>query len=61
MNKIFIYVCPCVNKAKILFMMRCSAVIFASFPENPKIDSNDEKISGLFLGLSFALVTQTNS
>ena len=42
-------------------MMTCSAVFFVSFPKNTKLDSNDEKLSTLFLEFSFVLATQTNS
>ena len=42
-------------------MMTCSAVFFVSFPKYPKLDSNDEKLSTLFLEFSFVLATQTNS
>ena len=41
--------------------MTCSAVFFVSFPKYPKLDSNDEKLSTLFLEFSFVLATQTNS
>ena len=43
MNKLFLYARPCVNKD--FFVMTCSAVFFVSFPKNPKIDGNDEKLS----------------
>ena len=41
--------------------MTCSAVFFVSFPEYPKLDGNDEKLSTLFLEFSFVLATQSNS
>ena len=59
MNKFFIYARPCV--IKILLMMTCSAVFFVSFPKDPKIDGNDEKLSRFFWKFSFVLATQTNN
>ena len=59
MNKLFLYARPCVNKD--FFVMTCSAVFFVSFPKNPKIDGNDEKLSRVLLKISFVLATQTNS
>ena len=36
-------------------------MFFVSFPNYPKIDSNDKKLSRLFLECSFILPAQTNT
>ena len=59
MNKFFIYARPCVNKD--FFHDDVFSCVFVSFPEYPKIDGNDEKLSRVFLKFSFVLATQTNS
>ena len=59
MNKFFIYARPCV--IKIFFNDDVFSCVFVSFPKDPKIDGNDEKLSRFFWKFSFVLATQTNN